>query len=111
MLHARLGGVRHTPAPQPTIRLVDPPPTPAKALDLRGFCLHALGKALRRSLTDVDARVPFRHLGVDSLMAVRLVRGIEKQYGLELHPTLLFEHPTVDDVVRHLEPRLQRRNA
>ena len=30
----------------------------------------------------------------------------QKAYALELHPTLLFEQPTVDDVARYLAPRL-----
>ncbi|MBU8832109.1 acyltransferase domain-containing protein [Mycolicibacterium goodii] len=43
---------------------------------------------------DVDASLPLVELGVDSIMTVRLRRQLEKQTGLSLPPTLLWEHPT-----------------
>ncbi|MGV0581433.1 type I polyketide synthase [Mycolicibacterium elephantis] len=43
---------------------------------------------------DVDAGVPLVEIGVDSIMTVGLLRRLEKQTGLSLPPTLLWEHPT-----------------
>jgi acyl carrier protein len=73
--------------------------------------MHELARALRRPAADLDARLPFRQLGLDSLMAVRIVLRLETALGLELHPTLLFEHPTADAVVRYLQERLAARSA
>lgn len=43
---------------------------------------------------DVDMGIPLVEFGVDSIMTVALRRELEKQTGLALPPTLLWEHPT-----------------
>lgn len=46
----------------------------------------------------VDTSQPLVELGVDSIMTVGLLRQLEKQTGLALPPTLLWEYPTADAV-------------
>lgn len=70
---------------------------------LRDFVRARLAQHLRCSPGDVDPRAPFQSLGVDSLMAVTLVRELERRLERRLYPTLLFEFQTVDALVRHLE--------
>jgi 6-methylsalicylic acid synthase len=43
---------------------------------------------------DVDTGLPLVEIGVDSIMTVGLLRTLEKQTGLSLPPTLLWEYPT-----------------
>jgi 6-methylsalicylic acid synthase len=43
---------------------------------------------------DVNTALPLVEIGVDSIMTVGLLRQLEKQTGLSLPPTLLWEHPT-----------------
>ncbi|MFI5511053.1 SDR family NAD(P)-dependent oxidoreductase [Mycobacterium sp. NPDC051804] len=43
---------------------------------------------------DVNAGLPLVEIGVDSIMTVGLLRQLEKQTGLSLPPTLLWEYPT-----------------
>lgn len=43
---------------------------------------------------DVDTGLPLVEVGVDSIMTVGLLRTLEKQTGLSLPPTLLWEYPT-----------------
>jgi 6-methylsalicylic acid synthase len=43
---------------------------------------------------DIDTGLPLVEIGVDSIMTVGLLRHLEKQTGLSLAPTLLWEHPT-----------------
>lgn len=43
---------------------------------------------------DVDTALPLVEIGVDSIMTVGLLRQLEKQTGLSLPPTLLWEYPT-----------------
>ncbi|MGV0794582.1 type I polyketide synthase [Mycolicibacterium sp. XJ1819] len=43
---------------------------------------------------DVDTTLPLVEIGVDSIMTVGLLRHLEKQTGLSLPPTLLWEYPT-----------------
>ena len=79
------------------------PAASAAAAPLREFLLAALARSLRCPVGQLDPSLPFSRLGVDSLMAVGLVHALERRYGLALYPTLLFEHPTVDALVAHLE--------
>ena len=64
--------------------------------------LGAVAGQLGVSGSDVDPDVPLVELGVDSIMTVRLRRQLEKQTGLSLPPTLLWEHPTAAAVTAYL---------
>ena len=61
--------------------------------------LAAVAIQLGLSEVDVDPDLPLVELGVDSIMTVRLRRALEKQTGLALPPTLLWEHPTAGAVI------------
>lgn len=56
--------------------------------------LEAVAAELGCAPDDVDVRLPLVEIGVDSIMTVALRRQLEKQTGLALPPTLLWEHPT-----------------
>lgn len=56
--------------------------------------------------SDVNPGLPLVELGVDSIMTVRLRRQLEKQTGLSLPPTLLWEHPTAAAVTERLAEML-----
>ncbi|MCV7382561.1 type I polyketide synthase [Mycolicibacter longobardus] len=50
----------------------------------------------------VDPYVPLIEMGVDSIMTVAVRRRLEKQTGLTLSPTLLWEHPTAAAVTKKI---------
>ncbi|MBO0678232.1 acyltransferase domain-containing protein [Mycolicibacterium sp. S2-37] len=56
--------------------------------------LSAVAAELGCAADDVDTRRPLVEIGVDSIMTVALRRQLEKQTGLALPPTLLWEYPT-----------------
>ncbi|BBY15209.1 type I polyketide synthase [Mycolicibacterium litorale] len=56
--------------------------------------LTAVAAELGCATEDVDPRLPLVEIGVDSIMTVALRRQLEKQTGLTLPPTLLWEYPT-----------------
>ena len=56
--------------------------------------LAAVAAQLGLPETDLDTGLPLVEIGVDSIMTVGLLRALEKQTGLSLPPTLLWEHPT-----------------
>ncbi|MFG2635901.1 SDR family NAD(P)-dependent oxidoreductase [Streptomyces sp. NPDC048362] len=51
---------------------------------------------------EVDTAAELMDLGFDSISLSELVVRVNDHYGLELLPTVLFEHPTLDDVAAHL---------
>ena len=52
--------------------------------------------------TPVDARVPLKEVGLDSLMAVELRNAVARSIGQSLPATLLLDYPTIDALADHL---------
>jgi hypothetical protein len=61
--------------------------------------------------TPVDAGVPLKELGLDSLMAVELRNTLARAVGRPLAATLVFDHPTLDALTHHLARVLGLENA
>ena len=65
----------------------------------------------------LDQRQPARRddnfflLGGDSLSSLRVIHRLEQQLDLELSATLLFRHPSVQNLARHLAPLLAKRGG
>lgn len=80
--------------------------------ELAAHVLTAVASQLGLAESDVNVDLPLVELGVDSIMTVRLRRQLEKQTGLALPPTLLWEHPTAAAVtariVELLDPAAKR---
>ncbi|MFD8288329.1 SDR family NAD(P)-dependent oxidoreductase [Streptomyces lavendulae] len=70
---------------------------------VRGHVSGVLGYGTGQ-LVGVD--IPFKGLGFDSLMAVELRNRLNRATGLRLPATLVFDHPTVQDLARHLDASL-----
>lgn len=69
---------------------------------LAAHVLAAVASQLGLAESDVNVDLPLVELGVDSIMTVRLRRQLEKQTGLSLPPTLLWEHPTAAAVTARI---------
>ncbi|OBG11713.1 polyketide synthase [Mycolicibacterium celeriflavum] len=70
----------------------------------------AVGAQLGVSEGDVDTALPLVEVGVDSIMTVGLLRQLEKQTGLSLPPTLLWEYPTAAAVSERIAEMLATRD-
>jgi 6-methylsalicylic acid synthase len=62
----------------------------------------AVAQQLGLPESDVDTGLPLVEIGVDSIMTVGLLRQLEKQTGLSLPPTLLWEYPTATAVAQRV---------
>ncbi|MDA0566062.1 SDR family NAD(P)-dependent oxidoreductase [Streptomonospora sp. S1-112] len=78
----------------------------ARAEALRGFLLEQVGSVLGVPAARLDSAVPFQELGFDSLMAVELRNRLESALEVRLSATMVFAHPTVDELTAGLLDRL-----
>ncbi|HEX6101214.1 MAG TPA: SDR family NAD(P)-dependent oxidoreductase [Thermoanaerobaculia bacterium] len=61
--------------------------------------------------TPVDEESPFFDLGLDSINVVRLMEKLSRKLGMPLAETLIFDHPTIDALAKHIAGRRQPREA
>lgn len=78
----------------------------ALAAALRGWLTARLALYLDRPEDTLDHRTPLAEYGMDSVAALSLCGDLEEEHGLIVDPTLVWDHPTVVDLVAHLTPRL-----
>jgi acyl transferase domain-containing protein/acyl carrier protein len=57
--------------------------------------------------TEIPPTTGFHDLGLDSIMAVDLVRGLSDSLGTPVPVTDVFEHPTVEELAAHLLTRIE----
>ena len=56
---------------------------------------------------EVDTSTPLMSTGIDSLTAVELTNAIAARFSMDLAPTMLFDHPTIDSLANFLSSELQ----
>jgi acyl carrier protein len=98
---AKLTAVTVPPLTVPPTRVSMLPGLADEGLRARLITLvrRMVAERLRRGPDAIPEHGPLARLGVDSLLAVELVRKLEARLGIKLHATLLFEAPTVAAVV------------
>ncbi len=75
----------------------------APTADYRHWLRGRIARMLDRSADTVDDGLGFYDMGLTSVDMLRISDDLEEVVGSALYPTLLFEHTTVDGLVRHLE--------
>jgi phthiocerol/phenolphthiocerol synthesis type-I polyketide synthase D len=69
---------------------------------IRDWCTRYLVESLDLPASRVDPDVKFARLGLDSAMAAAFLVGLEDWLGAELPQDVVFEHPTIAQLARHL---------
>ena len=88
--------------PPPTVVLLQETPPAERRAVLQGFVQQQLAKVM--GVADpgqIDPGEPLFNMGLDSLMALELMVLLEKNLGITLTEALVFEHPTIEDLVRY----------
>ncbi|MCV7257382.1 SDR family NAD(P)-dependent oxidoreductase, partial [Mycobacterium shimoidei] len=61
-----------------------------------------LARELRMSASAVRTDQPFPELGLDSMMAMTVLRETQKLVGIDLSANMLFNHPTISSLAQYL---------
>jgi acyl transferase domain-containing protein/D-arabinose 1-dehydrogenase-like Zn-dependent alcohol dehydrogenase/acyl carrier protein/NAD(P)-dependent dehydrogenase (short-subunit alcohol dehydrogenase family)/SAM-dependent methyltransferase len=75
---------------------------------IRQHLKASLAEALHTRIETVDEDMPFIELGVDSVISVTWVRGINTRYGLSIGATRIYDYPSVRQFAEFLRDELQK---
>ncbi len=70
--------------------------------DLRQTLVNLLSRELRVPETQVHTTRPLTEYGLDSIAALTIAGELEDRFAIELPATLLWDHPTIDQIAQHL---------
>ena len=73
--------------------------------EISEICVDSLARALRIKKDSIDPKVKFNRLGLDSAMVVYVMMELEEKLDLQLTTDDFYDHPTVDELSRHLADR------
>jgi acyl carrier protein len=75
---------------------------PRSAMEIQDWIVTYVAQLLEVDPADVDVTIPFDRYGLDSAAAVGLTGELEDWLGYEMDPTLLYDYPTIEGLVKHL---------
>ncbi len=81
-----------------------PAEKPSEA-EICDWCVAYLTRTLDLPDVEIEAAMSFAQLGLDSASAVWFIVELEEWLSMELTPDLIFEHPTIAELARHLATR------
>ncbi len=84
-------------------KAVKTPPSPA---EIQAWLVSYLANLLSVADEDVDVKIPFERYGLDSSAAVGLTGDLEDWLGHEIEPTLLYDYPTIESLVKYVSSLL-----
>jgi acyl carrier protein len=73
---------------------------------LKSWLIDWLARELKRDRSKVDPSRDLLSYGMDSVKVLMMVGDIETKLDLELPPTLIWDHPDINDLSAHLADRL-----
>jgi acyl carrier protein len=76
------------------------------AAEIQAWVVSYLADLLEVDADEIEVTIPFDRYGLDSSAAVGLTGDLEEWLGCELDPTLLYDYPTVEALVKHLASEL-----
>jgi polyketide synthase PksL len=77
--------------------------------ELRGQVVEELAEALYVQVADIDVTRKFVDLGLDSIIAVEWIRGLNQRFGTSLPASSVYDHTTVEEFTVFMRARLAGR--
>jgi acyl carrier protein len=74
--------------------------------EIQAWIVSYLAKLLEVNPDEVDITIPFERYGLDSSAAVGMTGDLEDWLGCEVDPTLLYDYPTIKNLVQYLSSDL-----
>jgi myxalamid-type polyketide synthase MxaE and MxaD len=71
------------------------------------YLVTQLAQVLRLPVSRVDPARPMGQLGLESLMALEFRNRLEASLGVKLSATVVWNHPTIQALARHLASRME----
>jgi len=87
---------------QTSVQSTPAPVSHVPSASLERAIQEATAQTLGMNPSAVDLSGRFMDYGVDSILGLDLINRLNRRYGLELNPTVVFAYPTVRDLARHL---------
>jgi len=78
---------------------------------IEDFLRQQLAAILRMEASRMERLAPLRHLGIDSLMSLELRNRLETALGIPLSATLVWSHPTIAAMSKHILSLLAMNDA
>ncbi|WP_329213072.1 SDR family NAD(P)-dependent oxidoreductase [Streptomyces sp. NBC_01485] len=91
-------------ADPPAVPDAGPVPDGAGPLDrsvVERILTEALCAIVYATPEEIDGRLSFNELGVDSIGAVEIVRGLNQEFGLDIDSVAVYDHPTIARLTDH----------
>ena len=73
------------------------------AQEITKFLTESLASELFIELDEVDINKSFMEMGLDSVLGVEWINKINKRYGLNLSPTMIYQYPNVVQFTKYLQ--------
>jgi acyl carrier protein len=74
--------------------------------EIRDWLLDRVAFYLERPAAELSTDVKLVEYGLDSVYALTLCGDIEDEYGIEVDPTLAWDHPTIDAITALLRDKV-----
>lgn len=69
---------------------------------LRAWLVEQVAVMLDKAPQHIEPSVPLADYGLDSVYGLTLTTEIENHLGVTLEPTLIWDHPSIDELVDYL---------
>ncbi|MEV7116675.1 acyl carrier protein [Streptomyces anulatus] len=79
-------------------------PDTVDTAEIREWLRNCVAAYVRLPVEDINVDLPLSEYGLDSVYVLSLCADIEDRYGIEVEPTLLWDHPAIGPLADALTP-------